>query len=349
MKAITFQGIEELAYEDVPEPGIVEDSDVIVRVTAAGICGSDLHPYFGREVGLDVGTVMGHEPLGEVVEVGSAVRAFAAGARVVAPFTTNCGACFYCRAGLTARCTSGQLFGWVEEGRGLHGGQAEYVRVPHADATLVAVPEGLDEAVALLSGDILSTASFGADIARVSDGDVVVVVGCGPVGLLGILAAFDRGAHAVVAVDRVSSRLDMATSFGALAVHVDSEGEPRAVVDAQTEGRGADAAIEAVGNASATRLAADLLRPGGRIGALGVHTEPHLALSPGELYDLNLSYAAGRCPARRYMPTSLDLALREQERIATMISHRLPLADGVEAYRRFAAREPGWNKVVLLP
>ena len=107
--------------------------------------------------------------------------------------------------------------------------------------------------------------------------------------------------------------------------------------------------IEAVGHESATRLAADLLRPGGRIGALGVHTEPHLALSPGELYDRNLSYAAGRCPARHYMPASLDLALREQDRIATMISHRLPLSEGVEAYRRFAAREPGWNKVVLLP
>jgi threonine dehydrogenase-like Zn-dependent dehydrogenase len=349
MKAITFQGIERLAYEDVPDPGMVADTDAIVRVTAAGICGSDLHPYFGREAGLDVGTVMGHEPLGEVVETGSAVRAHGLGAKVVAPFTTNCGDCFYCTVGLTARCTSGQLFGWVEEGRGLHGGQAEYVRVPHADATLVAVPEGLDEAVALLSGDILSTASFGADIAGVSNGDAVVVIGCGPVGLLSILAAFDRGARAVVALDRVPSRLEMATSFGAVSVNVDSEGEPRAVVDAQTEGRGADAAIEAVGHESATRLAADLLRPGGRIGALGVHTEPHLALSPGELYDRNLSYAAGRCPARHYMPASLDLALREQDRIATMISHRLPLSEGVEAYRRFAAREPGWNKVVLLP
>jgi len=135
-----------------------------------------------------------------------------------------------------------------------------------------------------------------------------------------------------------------------LATPADFEsGDPLAVVRDLTEGRGADAAIEAVGSASATRLAADLLRPGGRIAAIGVHTEAHLALSPGELYDLNLRYAAGRCPARHYMPTSLALATREADLIGTLISHRLPLVEGVDAHRRFAAREAGWNKVVLLP
>ena len=182
MKAITFQDIEALAYEDVPDAELVDPGDALVRVTAAGICGSDLHPYFGRERGLDVGTVMGHELLGEIVEVGSDVMAFAVGDRVVAPFTTNCGACYYCRIGLTARCERGQLFGWVENGSGLHGAQAELVRVPLADATLVEVPEGLDDAVALLAGDILSTATFGAELAGVEPGDLVAVVGCGPVG-----------------------------------------------------------------------------------------------------------------------------------------------------------------------
>lgn len=348
MKAITFQGVETLEYESVPDPVLVEPTDVIVRVDVAGLCGSDLHVYFGREEGLDRGTIMGHEALGDVVEVGAAVSAFAVGERVVTPFTTNCGSCWYCSVGLTARCEAGRLFGWVEGGEGLHGAQAEYVRVPHADATLVRVPEGLDPAVALLSGDILSTASFGADIAGVREGDVVVVVGCGPVGLLSILAARQRGAAVVIAVDSVATRLDAAASFGATTADF-ARGDPRAVVDEVTEGRGADAAIEAVGSASATRTAADLLRPGGRIGAVGVHTEPHLALSPGEMYDRNLSYAAGRCPARHYMPASLDLAAREAERIATLISHRLPLSDGVEAYRRFGEREPGWNKVVLMP
>ncbi|MBT8488601.1 MAG: alcohol dehydrogenase catalytic domain-containing protein [Gemmatimonadetes bacterium] len=348
MKAITFQGIETLGVEEVAEPELIEGSDVVVRVAVAGICGSDLHPYFGRETGIDVGTVMGHELVGEVVEVGADVTRWALGDRVVAPFTTCCGACAYCQSGLTARCTRGQLFGWVEAGRGLHGAQAEFVRVPLADSTLVAVPEGLDEAVALMSGDILSTATFGADLAEVGDGDVVAVIGCGPVGLLAVLAAFHRGASAVVAVDRVPSRLETAERFGAVAVSF-ADSDPRAVVDELTGGRGADAAIEAVGSASASRAAADLLRHGGRIAALGVHTEPTLAISPGEMYDRNFKYAAGRCPARHYMPASLQLAEREAALIETLISHRLPLDQGVEAYRRFAAREPGWNKVVLLP
>jgi threonine dehydrogenase-like Zn-dependent dehydrogenase len=348
MKAIIFQDVEALSFVSVPDPDVLDAGDVIVRVTVAGICGSDLHPYFGRETGLDAGTVMGHEFVGEIVAAGQAVSSLREGDRVVAPFTTNCGTCFYCSRGLTARCTEGQLFGWVEGGVGLHGGQAEFVRVPHAEATLVPVPGGLDEAVALLSGDILSTACFGADIARVGQGDTVVVVGCGPVGLLAILAAFDRGAAHVVAVDGVPSRLETAERFGAIPVSY-LGGDPRAAVDARTEGRGADAAIEAVGSEEATRMAADLVRPGGRIGALGVHTEPHLALSPGELYDRNLTYAAGRCPARHYMPASLELAARHEALIATLISHRLPLSEGVRAYRSFAAREPGWNKVVLLP
>lgn len=348
MNAITFQDIEKLAYERVADPALLAPTDAIVRVRAAGICGSDLHPYFGRERGLDVGTVMGHELLGEVVEVGAEVRSFAVGDRVVAPFSTSCGACFYCRTGLTARCERGQLFGWVQKGEGLHGAQADLVRVPLADGTLVRVPEGLDDAVALLAGDILSTAAFGAELADVAPGDLVVVVGCGPVGLLAIRAALARGAREVLAVDRVPSRLAVAGRFGATPVHFEHD-DPLALVGERSEGRGADAAIEAVGSTGATRMAADLLRLGGTLAAVGVHTEAHLALSPGEIYDRNLRYASGRCPARSYMPASLELAVREADLIGTLISHRLPLRDGVEAYRRFAAREPGWTKVVLVP
>ncbi|HCK34581.1 MAG TPA: hypothetical protein DHW20_05415, partial [Gemmatimonadetes bacterium] len=262
MKAITFQGIQSLAYEDIPDPGLLDSTDAIIRVTAAGICGSDLHPYFGREQGLDVGTVMGHELLGEVVEVGSDVRNFSIGDIGVAPFTTNCGSCFFCRSGLTARCETGQLFGWIENGLGLHGTQAEFVRVPMADSTLVVVPDGLDEGVALLAGDILSTAAFGAELAGVQTGDLVVVVGCGPVGLLSIRAAREKGAHQVVAVDSVVSRLKLARRFGAIPVNFKTE-EAFEVVMACSEGRGADCAIEAVGSPEATRTAAELLRFGG--------------------------------------------------------------------------------------
>ncbi|HSW29956.1 MAG TPA: alcohol dehydrogenase catalytic domain-containing protein [Longimicrobiales bacterium] len=348
MNAITFQDVERLAYERVPDPCILEPGDVVVRVRVAGICGSDLHPYFGRERGLDPGTVMGHELLGDIVEAGADVQGFRVGDRVVAPFSTSCGTCFYCRRGLTARCVRGQLFGWVQGGRGLQGAQAELVRVPLADGTLVRVPEGMDDAVALLAGDILSTAAFAVDLADVSPGDLVVVVGCGPVGLLSIRAALGRGAREVMAVDPVPSRVEMAARFGATPA---GQGGPETLarVRERSEGRGADAAIEAVGSPESTRQAADLLRLGGRLAAVGVHVEPHLALSPGEIYDRNLRYASGRCSARHYMPASLEVAARDQALISTLISHRLPLSQGVEAYRRFAAREEGWAKVVLLP
>ena len=348
MKAITFHDIESLAYETVPDSTIVDATDTIVRVRAAGICGSDLHPYFGRERGIEPGTVMGHEFLGEVVEVGTDVQQVRLGDVVVAPFTTNCGACYYCRIGLTARCERSQLFGWIENGAGLHGGQAEFVRVPFADATLVGVPDDLDDGLALLAGDILSTAAFGADLAQVSDGDLVVVVGCGPVGLLAIRTALERGAREVVAVDRVPTRLEMAERFGATPADFERD-DPRAIVHERSEGRGADAAIEAVGTPEATRTAVELLRFGATLAALGVHTEPHLAISPGEIYDRNLRYAGGRCPARHYLPASLKLAARDAELLGALISHRLPLSEGVDAYRRFAAREAGWAKVVLLP
>lgn len=348
MKALAFGGIRRVDVVDAPEPRLQGPGEAVVEVDAAGLCGSDLHPYFGRETGLDPGTILGHEFVGRVVEVGDAVTSVAPGDRVVAPFTTSCGTCPPCRSGLTARCDRGSLFGWVEGGEGLQGAQAQRVRVPLADGTLVAVPPDLDDdALALLAGDILATALFGAELARVEPGRVVAVVGCGPVGLMAVRAAVYRGAAAVVAVDRVASRLALAEAFGARAVHLDDD--PRGAVAAVSDGRGAHAAIEAVGSAEATRTAADLVRPGAVLAAVGVHTEPHLALTPGEIYDRNLTYAAGRCPARRLLPEALELARRDAVHLAPLITHRLPLDDGPAAYEAFGARREGWGKVVFTP
>lgn len=349
MIAVTFAGVRQVAIAEVDDPIIETSGDVIVEIDVAGLCGSDLHPWFGREVGLDPGTVLGHEFVGRVVEVGTGVTGLQVGARVVAPFSTSCGTCFFCRSGLTARCVRGQLFGWVEKGEGLHGAQAEQVRVPLASSTLVPVPEAIeDDAVALLAGDILSTALFGAELAHVAPGDTVVIVGCGPVGLLAVRAALARDAAHVIAVDPVPSRRAAAERWGALPLDPSSlSGEAVEHVRELTEGRGADAAIEAVGSPEATRIAADLLRPGGRLAAVGVHTEPSLALTPGELYDRNLSYAAGRCPARHFMPGALELAQHNQSLLAELITHRLPLTEAPDAYRRFAEREPGMHKVVF--
>ena len=207
MRALVFRGVEAVALEEIPEPEVMEPGDVVVRVDAAGLCGSDLHPYLGREVGIEIGTVMGHEFTGRVEKVGPGVRRWSVGDRVVAPFTTNCGECRPCRSGLTSRCIRGQLFGWVEGGRGLHGGQAEKVRVPLADATLVGVPEAIeDDALALLAGDILSTALYGVELAGVRPGEDVAVVGCGPVGLLAVRAALRAGAGSVSGGDPVAGR-----------------------------------------------------------------------------------------------------------------------------------------------
>jgi len=352
MKALVFREVQEVALEEVPDPRLEAPGDVVVAVEAAGLCGSDLHPYLGREVGIEPGTVMGHEFTGRVVEVGADVRRWRVGDRVVAPFTTNCGECGPCRRGLTSRCVRGELFGWVEAGRGLQGGQADRVRVPLADATLVEVPAALeDDALALLAGDILSTALYGVELARVAPGERVAVVGCGPVGLLAVRMALRGGAAAVMAVDPVPGRRAMAERFGAAGL------APSEVREAGDEGstpgtdrvEPVDAVIEAVGRPEATAVAAALLRPGGRIAAVGVHTEPHLALSPGALYDGNITYAAGRCPARRLLPQALETAVEEADLLDTLISHRLALEDGVEAYRRFAAREHGWHKVVFRP
>lgn len=348
MKALVFEGIRRIACSTVPDPALAEPGDVVVRVQAAAICGSDLHVYRGLETGLDAGTVMGHELAGEVVEAGPGVSRFRPGDLVVSPFTTSCGGCFYCRLGLTARCVRGQLFGWVEEGRGLHGVQAEYVRVPLADSTLVAVPEGAPPEEALFAGDILATGWFGAESAGAGPGKSVAIVGCGPVGLMAAIAARELGAERVFAVDALPDRLALAARWGAEPVDFQAE-DPIDRIQEETGGRGADAVVEAVGTPQASRLAFDLVRPGGTIAAVGVHVEDHLAFAPGEAYDKNLTYRAGRCPARAYMNRLLPLVQSGKYDLSALISHRFTLDQGPDGYDLFDRRVPGCTKVVLLP
>jgi threonine dehydrogenase-like Zn-dependent dehydrogenase len=348
LRALIFEGIRQVRCAEVPDPVLLAPGDALVRVQAAAVCGTDLHVYRGLETGLDAGTVLGHELAGEVVETGGAVARFRPGDRVVSPFTTSCGACFYCRAGLTARCTAGQLFGWVEKGRGLHGVQAELVRVPLADSTLVAMPEGTPAELALFAGDVLATGWFAAETGGAAPGATVVVVGCGPVGLMAVIAARELGAERIFALDALPERLRLAERFGAESIDIKEEDAAARVCEA-TEGRGADAVVEAVGSPEATRLAFDLARPGGTLAAVGVHTEPRFALRPGELYDKNLTYRAGRAPARRYMERLLPLVQSGRYDLAALISHRLPLAEGPRGYDLFDRRAEGCTKVVLFP
>ncbi|MFQ5769021.1 MAG: alcohol dehydrogenase family protein [bacterium] len=346
MKALTFHGKEKIKYETVPEPKIVAPTDVIVQILLAGICGSDLHPYHEREKGLDHGTIMGHEFVGEIVEIGKEVNSFKKGTRVFSPFTTNCGKCFYCQKGLTCRCPDGQLFGWVEKGVGLHGGQAEFVRVPLADSTLLPIPENVTPEEALLLGDVCATGFFCADKAEVTPNGVYAVLGCGPVGLMAVLAARDAGAEPIFAIDAISERLQLSRKFGAIAINYKSE-DAIAILREATDGRGADAVLEVVGTAAAAKAAFDLVRPGGIISTVGVHTEAHMAFSPGQAYDKNLTYKNGRCPARYYMDKLIPMVQEKRYDICSIISHRLPLREGVKGYQVFDQKLEGSIKVLL--
>ncbi len=346
MRALIFEHVGKVALAHVPDAELVDPTDVVVKVEVAGLCGSDLHVYRGHERGLDAGTVMGHELLGEIVAAGKAVAAFRVGDRVVSPFSTACGSCFYCRGGLPARCDRGQLFGWVANGAGLQGGQAELVRVPLADSTLVRVPAELPGVEALLVGDVLATGWFGAVNGGVAPGSIVAVVGCGAVGVCAVAAAGELGAARVFAVEPAADRRALAARFGATALSPD---EALPASREATGGRGCDVVIEAVGSPQATQLAYDLLRAGGTLSALGVHVEPALAISPGALYDKNLTYRAGRCPARALMDELLPKVAAGRWPLGELVSHRLPLEDAVTAYQAFDRREPGWTKVVFEP
>jgi threonine dehydrogenase-like Zn-dependent dehydrogenase len=348
MQALTFHGKENIHYESVADPTIVENTDAIIKVQGCAICGSDLHVYHEHEKGCDHGAVMGHEFVGEIVEVGKNTTQFSPGDLVMSPFTTSCGQCFYCLMGLTCRCTKGQLFGWREQQQGLHGGQAEYVRVPLADQTLVKIPSGMDLEVALLLGDILSTGYFCAHQAMIKPDQVQVVVGCGPVGLMAIWSARKLGAQQLYAVDMAPERLAKAKAWGAIPID-SSTTDPLEVIRAATQGRGADSVLEAVGNHSANRLAINLLRPGGTLSAVGVCTDTHMAFSPVEAYNKNLTYKVGRCPARYYMDRLVDMAQEDAAQLTTVFSHRLPLSAGREAYRIFAEKKEGCTKVLLKP
>ncbi len=343
MHGVCFISEGSVEWRKIADPSIESPTDAIVDVEIAGLCGSDLHPFFGREQGLDAGTVMGHEFVGRVVEVGAAVRDIRVGDRVCAPFSTSCGQCAACRSGLTSRCEHGQLFGWRQGGVGLHGGQAGKVRVPLADGTLVRVPDGTAPEVALLLGDNFSTAWFCAELAGVAPGRIVVVIGSGSVGLLGIIAARAQGAHAIVAVDPVVERRARAEALGALAV---PPGPDVAAALHELGGRrGADCVMEVVGLPGAQRLAWEVVRPGGVIAAIGCHCAP-FAFTPAEAYDKNLTYRTGRCPARHYMARLAERA-RALPAIGEVITHRFAAADAAQAYDVFAHQRGGCIKAVL--
>ncbi|HWL80634.1 MAG TPA: zinc-dependent alcohol dehydrogenase [Roseomonas sp.] len=255
MKAVVFHGIGDIRLETVPEPKIRHATDAIVRLTASAICGTDLHMIRGTLPGMKPGTILGHEGVGIVEEVGRGVRNLRRGDRVVIPSTIGCGNCSYCRSGYSAQCddanpngpTAGtSFFGGPEMTGPFDGLQAEYARIPYAHHNLIRLPRDVSDDQAILLSDIYPTADFGAVLAEVGAGDVVAVWGCGPVGLFAVLSAFQRGAHRVLAVDGHADRLEKARELGAETINFNEE-DPVAAIKELTRGIGPDRAIDAVG------------------------------------------------------------------------------------------------------
>ncbi|HUH12966.1 MAG TPA: zinc-dependent alcohol dehydrogenase [Longimicrobiales bacterium] len=255
MKAVVFHGIGDIRLDDVKEPEIQEPTDAIIRVTASAICGTDLHMIRGTLAGMKPGTILGHEAVGVVEEVGKGVRNLEAGERVVIPSTIACGYCTYCRSSYFAQCDNANpngmragtaFFGGPESSGPFHGLQAEYARVPFANVGPVKLPDSVSDDEAILLSDIFPTGFFGADIAEIRDGDTVVVFGCGPVGQFAIASALLMGAGRVLAVDRIESRLRMARGQGAEVIDFEEE-DPVETILELTGGIGVDRAIDAVG------------------------------------------------------------------------------------------------------
>ncbi|MHB9864231.1 zinc-dependent alcohol dehydrogenase family protein [Streptomyces sp. YIM S03343] len=343
MKGYVFHGPGESSWEDVPDPGVQETTDVIVRVDAVTICGTDLHILKGDVPEVPPGTVLGHEAVGEIVDIGPDVRTVRPGDRVLVSCITACGRCAYCRRGMYGQCRGGG--GWAL-GHLIDGTQAEFVRVPYADLSVHALPGTLDSREAVLLADIFPTAyEVGILNGQVRPGDTVVVVGAGPVGLAAIATARLLSPERIVAVDLADARLDAAKRLGADVV-VNAAEAPEQLVADLTDGLGADVVIEAVGLPETFEVCTRMVRPGGRVANVGVHGRP-ATLHLEELWIKNVTITTGLVDTHS-TPTLLRMAAAGRLPVSALVTHTFPLNEMQEAYDIFArAADTGAIKVVL--
>ena len=344
MQAVTFQAPGEVRVEERPEPELLVRDDAIVRVEATGVCGSDLHLYHGR-VAIEPGFTLGHEFVGTVVAAGEGVTRVAEGDRVLGCFCSACGKCFFCRRGDFHKCDEGRVFGHGKTLGSLQGAQAERVLVPHADLTLRKVPEGMTDDSALFAGDVMGTGWHAVDQAGIRPGDSAAVLGLGPVGLCAVQAAKAAGAAKVIAIDSVEERLAMAERFGAQAVHL-TEDDPRAAVKQATEGRGVDAAIDAVGHPDALELAARVTRKAGTVAVIGVYAE-RIEVHMGIVWIKSLTVKAGQANVIGHVDRVLAMMSAGVLDPTPLVTHHMPLADAEEAYAVYDRREA--LKIVMAP
>lgn len=346
MKAVCWMGTNEVRVDDVERPVLVEPDDVILRVTTSAICGSDLHLYHGKIPKLVPGTVIGHEFAGIVEEVGSGVRLVEKGKRYFASMFTACGRCSACLSGNYLKCASYAIFGCGPFFGDLAGAQAEFVRVPIADMTLFPVPDGLDDEDVLFAGDILATAYTGCVEANIQPGDVVAVVGAGPVGQLAVACAQLFGPAQVYVVDLVPARLEEARRFGGIPIDA-SQVDPMRALREQTGGRRADVVIEAVGNAKTLETAWRLADTSARIIMIGMLVDEPFPQSAGQTWLRNLSIKTIAGQPYTHRQTLLRLIQARKLHPARVISERQPLAEAADAYERLDRRQT--TKVILTP
>ena len=387
MKAVCWFGKEDVRVVDIPEPRIENPRDAVVRITSTAICGSDLHLYNGVIPSMRAGDVLGHEFMGEVVEVGSAVERVAVGDRVLVPFPISCGACFFCERGEFSLCDNSNpspekaeaaygaspagLYGYSHAYGGYAGGQAEYARVPFADAGAFPVPRDLPDDKLLFLTDVVPTGWQAALNGGIARGDVVAVWGCGPVGQLTVRSALLQGAGQVIAIDRHPARLRLAEQAGTVLGLNYEEVEVYPALRDLTGGRGPDVCIDAVGMEAHGTSAGDLAdraktslhlgsdrggvlreairacRKGGTVSIPGVYGGTVDRFPIGAVFAKGLTLRAGQTHVHGYLPLLLELVERRELDPSVIISHRLALEDAPIAYRCFRDLPDTWTKVVL--
>jgi threonine dehydrogenase-like Zn-dependent dehydrogenase len=388
MKALCWHGANDVRIDNVPDPTIINPRDAIVKITSTAICGSDLHLYDGFIPTMQSGDIMGHEFMGEVVELGSQVKNLKKGDRVVIPFTISCGSCFFCNRDLWSLCDNSNpnaglaekmfghspagLFGYSHLTGGYAGGQAEYARVPFADVGPLKIPDGLSDEQVLFLTDIFPTGYMAAENCDIQPGDTVAVWGCGPVGQFAIRSAFMLGADRVIAIDRIPERLQMAAAAKAEIINYEEIDAGEAVTE-MTGGRGPDSCIDAVGMEAhgtgldalydkakqAVRLESDrptalrqvilACRKGGTVSIPGVYGGFVDKVPLGAAFNKGLTLKMGQTHVHRYLRPLLDRVQKGEIDPSFVITHRMKLDEAPHAYEIFKQKKDNCIKVVLKP
>jgi threonine dehydrogenase-like Zn-dependent dehydrogenase len=387
MQALTYHGAKDVRVETVADPEIIDSTDILLRVTATAICGSDLHLYRGKIPAVKSGDIFGHEFMGVVEEAGSAVRGLRPGDRVVVPFVIACGQCFHCLLQEHSACETtntgkgaalnqkgirppAALFGYTSLYGGVPGGQAEFVRVPHADIGPIKIPDALSDEQVLFLSDILPTGYQAVVDAGVGEGSTVAIFGAGPVGLMAAASARMLGAERIFMVDHHDYRLEFARrTYGVVPINFDETDDPAELIVAQTNGRGVDATIDAVGfeakgsrtetvlanlkieggSGFVLRQAIAATRRCGTVSVPGVYAGFIHAFMFGDAFDKGLTFKMGQTHVQKLMPQLLEHIGEGRLSPEVIISHRMKLANAAEAYTMFDEKQDDCRKVVLTP